>query len=249
MTEVLERSPGAPPLMDYGVHDPVRYKPSRQEALAQGRRGLRDIYRWLPANRATSVLEIGCGAGNLLAALAEAGYSKVAGIDSAADLIDHAQQVVGVNACEGSWLPYVQSTEITYGSIIALDVIEHLAPETVESTLRATRNRLRSDGSLILRLPNARCPFVLPTFYGDLTHRLLIAPDLLEHLLRNAGFAGDIVFSETRPGTLWKRLIFTFIHRVFVKPLFSILYFHFYQQFPRVITRNIYCCAYASNVE
>jgi 2-polyprenyl-3-methyl-5-hydroxy-6-metoxy-1,4-benzoquinol methylase len=235
--------------MDYGVHDPVRYKPSKEEALAQGRRGVSAISEWLPANQETPLLEVGCGAGNLLAALQEAGYADVSGIDSESDLIDHARRVVGVKASEGSWLSYFQSAGPSYGAVIALDVIEHLSPETVEATLRATRGRLRSDGKLILRLPNARCPFVLPTFYGDLTHRLLIAPDLLQHLLRNAGFTGEIVFAETRPHSVWKRVIFTIVHRAFVKPLFSVLYFHFYQQFPRVLTRNIYCCAYASNVD
>lgn len=249
MTEARDRSGGADRLMDYGVHDPVRYKPSRDQALAQGRRGLRAISRWLPARRDTPLLEVGCGAGNLLAALQEAGYSNVSGIDSEPDLIDHARQVVGVKVSEGSWLSYFQGTGASYGSVIALDVIEHLSRETVEATLRATRGRLRSDGRLILRLPNARCPFVLPTFYGDLTHRLLIAPDLLQHLLRNAGFTGEIVFAETRPHSFWKRVVFTIVHRAFVKPLLSIMYFHFYQQFPGVLTRNIYCCAYASNIE
>jgi len=249
MTEVRDRATGAPRLMDYGVHDPVRYKPSREEALAQGRRGVSAISQWLPARKDTPVLEVGCGAGNLLAALEEAGYSDVSGIDSESDLIDHARRVVGVKAGEGSWLSYLQSAGQSYGAVIALDVIEHLTPETVEATLRATRSRLRSDGRLILRLPNARCPFVLPTFYGDLTHRLLMAPDLLQHLLRNAGFTGEIVFAETRPHSLWKRIVFTIIHRAIVKPIISGLYFHFYQQFPGVITRNIYCCAYASSIE
>ena len=249
MTEVRDRSNGAPRLMDYGVHDPVRYKPSKEEALAQGRRGLSAISRWLPARHETPLLEVGCGAGNLLAALEEAGYSDVSGIDSEPELIDHARQVVGVKVSEGSWLSYFQGAGPSYGAVIALDVIEHLTRETVEATLRATRGRLHSDGRLILRLPNARCPFVLPTFYGDLTHRLLMAPDLLQHLLRNAGFTGRIVFAETRPHSLWKRVIFTIIHRVFVKPFTSIMYFHFYQQFPGVLTRNIYCCAYASNIE
>lgn len=249
MTEVRDRGASADRLMDYGAHDPERYKPSREQALAQGRRGVRDISRWLPARRDTPLLEVGCGAGNLLAALQEAGYSNVSGIDSEPELIDHARQVVGVKVSEGSWLSYFQGTGAQYGAVIALDVIEHLSRETVEDTLRATRGRLRSDGRLILRLPNARCPFVLPTFYGDLTHRLLMAPDLLEHLLRNAGFTGEIGFAETRPHSLWKRVVFTIVHRAFVKPLLSIMYFHFYQQFPGVLTRNIYCCAYASNIE
>jgi SAM-dependent methyltransferase len=249
MTEMRDRPGSADRLMDYRVHDPVRYKPSREQALAQGRRGLSAISRWLPAPRDTPLLEVGCGAGNLLAALQQAGYSNVSGIDSEPDLIEHARNVVEAEVSEGSWLSYFQGTGASYGSVIALDVIEHLSPETVEATLRATRSRLRPDGRLILRLPNARCPFVLPTFYGDLTHRLLMAPDLLQHLLRNAGFTGEIVFAETRPHSLWKRVIFTIVHRAFVKPLFSILYFHFYQQFPGVLTRNIYCCAYASNIE
>jgi 2-polyprenyl-3-methyl-5-hydroxy-6-metoxy-1,4-benzoquinol methylase len=234
-------------LMDYGAHDPVRYKPSREQALAQGRRGLRAISAWLPASLEVPVLEVGCGAGNLLAAFQESGYSNTSGVDSEADLVDHARRVIGVEAYEGDWLSYLQQSDGSYGSVIALDVIEHLTREIVEETLRATRLRLRPDGNLILRLPNARCPFVLPMFAGDLTHRLLIAPDLLEHLLRNAGFAGRIEFAETYPDRRWKRAIFTITHGLIVKPLLSALYFHFYQQFPRVLTRNIYCCAYASS--
>jgi SAM-dependent methyltransferase len=240
-------TPDASLLMDYGAHDPVRYRPSLDQALPQGRRGLRAISAWLPGGRQTPVLEVGCGAGNLLAALQESGYTHASGVDSEPDLIDHARKVIGVAVTEGDWLSYLQAADIAYGSVIALDVIEHLTPDIVEDTLRATRLKLRPDGNLILRLPNARCPFVLPMFSGDLTHRLLIAPDLLTHLLRNAGFTGRIEYRETYPDRWWKRVIFTITHRLIVKPLLSALYFHFYQQFPRVLTRNIYCCAYASS--
>jgi SAM-dependent methyltransferase len=236
-------------LMDYKSHNPARYAPSREEAVEQGRRGIRAIREWLPPLGDAPILEIGCGAGNLLLAFEEAGYTDVTGVDLAPELVEHGQNVLGIRALHGDWLSYLSSSGRNFGLIVALDVIEHLAPNAIEPTLRATRRRLIPGGRLVLRMPNAKCPFVLPTFFGDLTHRSLIAPDLLEHLLRKAGFGGSIVFAETRPHNLLKRAIFTVLHMIVVKPILSGLYFHFYQEFPRVLTRNIYCCAFANGGE
>jgi len=246
MTSETGRAAVSEDLMDYPAHDRVRYVPSRREALEQGHRALHAIHKWLPDDRTSPILEIGCGAGNLLLALSAAGYSSVSGVDLSPVLVRHGQQVLEVDSHQGDWGSEVARAGTSYGAIVALDVVEHLMPESVQSILSATASRLGPNGRLILRLPNVRCPFVLPMFHGDLTHRMLVAPDLLEHLLRTAGFKGRILFAETRPHNRLKRVVFTIVHYLLVKPIVSSLYFHFYQRLPRVITRNIYCCAFVS---
>jgi hypothetical protein len=129
--------------------------------------------------------------------------------------------------------------------IVALDVVEHISPGDCGEVLEMTRSRLKSGGRLILRTPNADCPLVLPTYHGDLTHKTLFSHDLTEHISREAGFKGPIEFWETALYRRVKRAIYLLLHKSMVRPSLRLLYYHFYNRFSRVITRNMYCAAWA----
>jgi SAM-dependent methyltransferase len=233
--------------MDYSTYDRPRYLPTKDESASLGRGMLRSISRYFDStNHAQSVLEIGCASGPLLHSLAMHGFKSTTGIDLSPHLVEHGRSTMGLALQQSDWLTYVQTTEARFDVIIALDVLEHIEPAVVEETLKATRGRLSDTGSLILRMPNADCPMVNPTFYGDITHRFLATPRLLMHLLRNAGFHGEIAFGETVPDHPFKRLLYLCAHTLVVKPLVRLFYYHFYGYAPKVVTRNMYCHAKCS---
>ena len=142
----------------------------------------------------------------------------------------------------GSWRLHLEDSDTLYDTIIALDVLEHLSKEELLPTLKVSRARLAPGGRLIIRAPNALCPWALPILYDDLTHQFLFTPHTLRFLLRSAGFAGQIVIKETRPAGAFKRIIFGLIHNFIVKPMYMLSYYHFHGEFPSHLTPNINVC-------
>ncbi len=234
--------------MDYSLYDKERYLPTAAEALDQGNRTLEAISGFFDSSDTSQrVLEIGCASGSFLKILQEKRFALVKGIDIDTELISHGREVLGVSIQAADWSSYVSTSVETYDLIVALDVIEHISPMEIEDILRKTCSRLASGGKLIMRLPNPACPFVLPTFCGDLTHKLLITTELLEHLLEKSGFGGAITFKETRPHQKIKRFMYFILHYLFIRPVIVLFYYDFYGRRPGPITRNVYCCASKSS--
>jgi hypothetical protein len=156
--------------------------------------------------------------------------------------VNHATSVIRADVTQGSWKKYLNESDDRYDVIIALDVFEHLPTHEIASTLEITCKRLSPAGRLILRAPNALCPFVLPTFYGDLTHQFLSTPRMIDHLARLAGFRGPIRFAETRPSGRIQCALYRVLHYLLFKPLIGLAYFHFHGEFPSAITVNLIAC-------
>ncbi|MEA3299547.1 MAG: methyltransferase domain-containing protein [Pseudomonadota bacterium] len=144
----------------------------------------------LPAALASlPALDIGCGRGEWLAMLREAGYQPV-GIDlnrrnvetCAAKGLD-AHQADGID-----WLRALAGESVAL--ISAFHVIEHLSLGQLNSLLVEALRVLKPGGLVIFETPN---PENLITaahhFYTDPTHRNPLPPTLVEFLLDYRGFA------------------------------------------------------------
>ena len=204
------------------------------------------IGKWLGSKKDQKILEIGCGCGSLLLALLDEGYTDCSGIEQDQILVAHGRNPLNAPVAVASWAPYLGDKVGIFDVIIAIDVLEHLPREELLKTLAITYKSLAPGGRLILRSPNALSPFALPTFYGDLTHQFLFTPKTLKYLLHLGGFCGNVIIEETRPSNGIKRVLFTMSHRLIVKPLYGLVYYHFHGEFPSHITPNIICCAYKS---
>lgn len=230
--------------MNYSLYNVSRYLPGLGEAHEQGNRTMAAISCFFDAKDVSAkILEIGCASGSFLKVLQDKGFYDVKGIDIDQKLASHGRDVLGVNIEVADWNSYITNTSECFDFIFALDVLEHLSPNEVESVLHATRQKLSPHGKLIMRVPNPLCPLVLPTFCGDLTHKFLVTAELIAHMLRTAGFTGPIEFKETRPHNIYKLIVYLCVHNVLIKPALSLLHYHFYGEMPSLITRNIYCCA------
>ena len=234
--------------MDYTRYDPARYLPDANTAAWQGEKALAGLTRTLGPDRGQRILEVGCGSGALLVALRRHGYRNCRGVDLDAEIVEHGRTVLGVDVVAGTWRHDLEEHDEVYDAIIALDVFEHLSREELGPTLAITRRRLAPGGRLIFRTCNPLCPFVLPTFCGDSTHRFLGTPRLIAHLLREASFTGPIRVEETRPSGRLKGILFTLLHRLAVKPILGLMYYHFHGEFPAVLTPNIIVCAAATAI-
>ena len=134
------------------------------------------------------VLDLGCGRGELLGLLREAGI-EARGVDADADMVAFAageglevEQADALAALTGA-------PDGSLGAVTALQLVEHLPPAPLVRLLELAAAKLRPDGLLILETINPVSPRALQHYFSDLTHSQPLVAATLALLVRNAGFA------------------------------------------------------------
>jgi SAM-dependent methyltransferase len=134
------------------------------------------------------VLDIGCGRGELLGLLRDAGIDA-RGIDADADMVAYARGE-GLDVEQADLLAYLGEVEAgSLGGIFMGQVVEHLPVQTLVESLRLAVAALRPGGVLIAETINPLSPIALRNYFADLTHAQPLVPETLELLARQAGFA------------------------------------------------------------
>ena len=136
---------------------------------------------------AAPVLDVGCGRGELLSLLRDAGV-EARGIDADADMVAYAQGE-GVDAVQADLVEYLSGLEDgALGGIFMGQVVEHLPSATLVQALRLAAAKLRPAGLLVAETINPLSPIALRNYFADLTHAQPLVPETLQLLARQAGF-------------------------------------------------------------
>ncbi len=168
--------------------------------------GLDAYFRWcdhwiLPLiadlPRDASILELGCGPGDMLAFLKRSGFETVEGIDLSAEQVGIATDRA-LNARVADVFEVLASSPGRHRAILALDFVEHFSKDELMSLAPAIRDALEPGGVLILQTPNGQGLFSGQVVHGDLTHLTIFTPGSLEQLFRLFDFE-DFRFVETGP--------------------------------------------------
>ncbi len=199
------------------------------------------LAKWLPADRSSSMLDLGCGRGNFLKYLRLMGYADLTGVDLSPQQANQARSAVqDARIHEMDMLDFLAGKNNCYDCISALDVIEHLDKNRVLHFLEAVLSALKPGGMLIIQTPNAASPWGMSLRYGDFTHECCFTPSNLRQLLALTGFK-KIFLQDTAP--IPKRPV-----RYISWKIFS-LYFKFYNLVEMgtigdgIYTRSFQCCA------
>ena len=146
------------------------------------------------------VLDIGCGRGEMLAALETAGV-RARGIDINGAMVAVASGR-GLDATHADALQYLSALpDQSLGGLIATQVIEHLEPAYLMRLLDAAARTLRPGAPIVLETINPTCWVgFFSSYIRDLTHVRPVHPDTLQYLLRASGFERvTIVYSAPVP--------------------------------------------------
>jgi SAM-dependent methyltransferase len=149
---------------------------------------------------ASDVLDIGCGRGELLAALKAAGISA-RGVDMNREMAAVARER-GLDAAAGDALGYLEAVaDESLGGLIATQVVEHLEPSYLMRLLDTASRKLRPGAPIVLETINAACWLAFFSSYiRDLSHVRPLHPETLQYLLRASGFERvEIRFSAPVP--------------------------------------------------
>jgi len=184
--------PGAAAVPDYFAYE-SRMRGSVTEIRERQRRYVEDFRGRAP------VLDIGCGRGEFVALLREAGI-EARGIDADADMVAYAH---------GDGLAVEQADAVEYlaaladgslGGIFSAQVVEHLPAPTLVRMLELAASKLGPGGLFVAETINPLSPIALRNYFADLTHAQPLVPETMELLVRQSGFVETELRFLNEPG-------------------------------------------------
>jgi SAM-dependent methyltransferase len=137
---------------------------------------------------ATDVLDVGCGRGELLELLRDAGIAA-RGLDLNHEMVEVCRSR-GLDVAEGDLLSHLHGLpDGALGGLIAIQVVEHLDPDYLLRALDLAYDKLRPGAPIVLETINPACWFAFFSSYiRDLTHVRPVHPETLQYLLTASGF-------------------------------------------------------------
>lgn len=161
---------------------------------------LRDVIRrHVPADRKIRILDVGCGAGDVLFWLKKASYDNLQGFDVSPEMVSLAHESGVPEVALGSiaeTLPAIGDE--TFDVVIAFDILEHFTKSEAFDILDGIFRVMKSGGVLVLHVPNAEGIFGAKIVHGDLTHETAFTQTSMRQTLSAVGF-DHIRSYEDRP--------------------------------------------------
>ena len=136
-----------------------------------------------------NILDIGCGRGEFMKTLLNAGKQYVFGMDINPQMVEKCKKDgLSVELRDGVSYLY-DNDNLNLGGIFSSQVIEHLKPSQIVKLIKGAYKNLQEGSPLILETIN---PMALVTqtmaYTLDLTHRQYVHPFTIEMLLKEHGF-------------------------------------------------------------
>jgi SAM-dependent methyltransferase len=157
--------------------------------------------------RSAGVVDLGCGAGELLLAFSKLRFTNLRGCDLSAEQVMIAKQRFP-EVVEKDLFSYLQEMpDDSLDIVTAFDVIEHLGPELTFRLFKELNRVLSPGGIFMAHCPNGVSPFVGSVYWGDMTHEWCLTPEsaktlcslhgmvdfmATEHLGASSGLSGRI---------------------------------------------------------
>nr|MBA2476365.1 class I SAM-dependent methyltransferase [Actinomycetota bacterium] len=136
---------------------------------------------------AAPVLDVGCGRGEFLGLLREAGI-EARGVDADGDMVAFARGE-GLEVEQADVLGYLEGLdEGSLGGVFASQLVEHLPPAALLRLLDLAARKLAPGGLLVAETINPLSPLALRHYFADLTHAQPLVPETLALLASHAGF-------------------------------------------------------------
>jgi glycosyltransferase involved in cell wall biosynthesis/SAM-dependent methyltransferase len=147
------------------------------------------------------VLDVGCGRGEFLELLVEAGI-EARGIDTDPGMVARCREK-GLVVEQADAISYLEAQpDDSLGVVFSAQVIEHLPYEQLIRYFQLAERKLAPGGLFIAETVNPHSIQAFKAFWIDLTHRLPIFPEVAVTLARLHGFESAYVFFPLGTGEL-----------------------------------------------
>lgn len=162
-------------------------------------RRMDELYGRFLTSRPRRVLEIGAGAGDVVAWLRERGVDDVWGVDTAVDQLDAASALGRDVRCSDLFEALAACDDGSLDGLVAIDVLEHLTRDELVRVATEAARVLAPGAAFLVQVPNGHALRVGPIWTGDLTHETLLSDVTLAQLFAPAGLTLESVWGVT-PG-------------------------------------------------
>lgn len=148
-------------------------------------------------SKAGIIVDVGCGRGEFLQLLKEAGYKGI-GVDVYQEYVDYCQ-MNKLNVTQGDGIQFLSELEEKVEGIFVGQVVEHLSLEKLVELCNISYQKLKDGGCAIFETPNPTSLSIYTNaFYMDPSHVKPVHPLTLQYFLQNAGFDDtQILFTES----------------------------------------------------
>jgi 2-polyprenyl-3-methyl-5-hydroxy-6-metoxy-1,4-benzoquinol methylase len=181
---------------------------------------------FLPEEKDTPILDIGCGTGHFLYYLKKRGYLNYLGIDISDSQVKFCSNNITPNVKNADAFEFLADERNIYSVISANDVIEHISKEKVIPFLKLIYQALNPGGILLLKLPNMSNPFSIDSRYRDFTHECGFTEESIYQVLYMAGFRNIRLYPSHVSGNSLK----SHLNRIFTSTFHAILRKLFWHQ-------------------
>ena len=138
------------------------------------------------------VVDLGCGRGEMLDLLREAGVAAE-GVDLDPAMVAHSQ-AKGHSVTQMDALQFLDGRpDMSLGAVFCAQVAEHFPYADLLRLLELCRTKLVPDGVLIVETVNPHSHRALKTFWVDLSHQKPIFPEVLIALCKSTGYKEALV--------------------------------------------------------
>jgi len=179
--QTVAAQPAAAAVPDYFAFE-ARMRGSTAEVRERQRSYVADFLDAAP------VLDVGCGRGEFLGLLRDAGV-EARGVEADADMVAfaRAEELPVEHADALAYLAELENGSL--GGIFAAQFVEHLPAPALLRFLELAAAKLRPGGLLVAETINPLSPLALRNYFADLTHAQPLVPETLALLAQQAGFA------------------------------------------------------------
>lgn len=150
-----------------------------------------------PVSKDARIFDMGCGSGSLIAALKEAGYHQVSGMDLSEEQVKMAHGMGVSEVMLGDAMQYLRDTPEGFDVITGMDIIEHFTKDELVELLQLTQRKLKAGGMAIFRTPNMDAPIASAFALGDFTHENYLNASSAEQVMLSCGFQDVAVLPST----------------------------------------------------
>jgi len=165
---------------------------------------------WLPDDRRSAIVDVGCGWGTLLVELQQLGYSNLMGVEGDQHLAREAAERCGnasssIHIAHADAIDFFEHTDLRFDRVLLFHVLEHFTSKDGCRLLGAIKECLTERGRVVVEVPNMSSITGTNMQCSDLTHSTAFTEYSLKQLLDNAGFEKVSVHCMP-PALRWWRL-------------------------------------------